>query len=77
MRRRRRKGLDWLRLNALSNFRLAPILVRIVVSFFIPVTNASIDAGYQHAVAVIMAMTACDTGRRQIYDHEKREIREG
>ena len=39
MRRRRRKGLDWLRLNALSNFRLAPILVRIVVSFFIPVTN--------------------------------------
>jgi len=39
--------------------------------------NASIDAGYQHAVAVIMAMTACDTGRRQIYDHEKREIREG
>ncbi len=38
--------------------------------------NASIDAGYQHAVAVIMAMTACDTGRRQIYDHEKREIRE-
>ena len=39
MRRRRRKGLDWLRLNALSNFRLAPILVRIVVSFFIPVTR--------------------------------------
>ena len=39
--------------------------------------NASIDAGYQHAVAVIMAMTAFDTGRRQIYDTEKREIREG
>jgi len=39
--------------------------------------NASIDAGYQHAVAVIMAMKACDTGRRQIYDAEKREIREG
>jgi predicted dehydrogenase len=38
---------------------------------------ASIDAGYQHAVAVIMAMTAYDTGRRQIYDHEKREIRAG
>jgi len=39
--------------------------------------NASIDAGYQHAVAVIMAMTAYDTGRRQVYDVEKREIREG
>ena len=39
--------------------------------------NGPIDAGYQHAVAVIMAMIACDTGRRQIYDHEKREIREG
>ncbi len=39
--------------------------------------NASIEAGYQHAVAVIMAMTAFDTGKRQIYDHEKREIREG
>ncbi|MCX5674147.1 MAG: Gfo/Idh/MocA family oxidoreductase [Planctomycetota bacterium] len=39
--------------------------------------NASIDAGYQHAVAVIMAMKAYDTGRRQIYDPEKREIRDG
>jgi predicted dehydrogenase len=39
--------------------------------------NASIDAGYQHAVAVIMAMEAFDTGRRQIYDAEKREIRAG
>ena len=39
--------------------------------------NASIDAGYQHAVAVIMAMRAFDTGRRQVYDPEKREIREG
>lgn len=39
--------------------------------------NASIDAGYQHAVAVIMAMKAHDTGRRQIYDPAKREIREG
>jgi len=37
--------------------------------------NASIDAGYQHAVAVIMAMQAYDTGRRQIYDPEKRKIR--
>jgi len=39
--------------------------------------NASIDAGYQHAVAVIMAMMAYDAGKRMIYDHEKREIREG
>jgi len=39
--------------------------------------NASIEAGYQHAVAVIMAMRAYDTGRRQIYDAKKREIREG
>ena len=40
-------------------------------------TNAPIEAGYAHAVAVIMAMTAFDTGKRQVYDHEKREIREG
>ncbi|MFA7691720.1 MAG: Gfo/Idh/MocA family oxidoreductase [Candidatus Hydrogenedentales bacterium] len=39
--------------------------------------NASIDAGYQHAVAVIMAVRASDTGRRQIYDADAREIREG
>ena len=39
--------------------------------------NASIDAGYQHAVAVIMAMQSYDTGRRMIYDAEKREIRPG
>ena len=39
--------------------------------------NASIEAGYQHGVAVIMAMRAFDTGRRQLYDPEKREIREG
>jgi hypothetical protein len=39
--------------------------------------NAPIDAGYQHAVAVIMAMQSYDTGRRTIYDVEKREIREG
>ena len=38
--------------------------------------HASIDAGYQHAVAVIMAMRAYDTGRRQVYDAAKREIRE-
>ncbi len=39
--------------------------------------NAPIEAGYQHAVAVIMAMCAYDTGRRQIYDVKKRKIREG
>ena len=39
--------------------------------------NASIDAGYQHAVACIMAMRSFDTGKRQVYDADKREIREG
>jgi predicted dehydrogenase len=39
--------------------------------------NAPLEAGYQHAVAGIMAMRAFDTGRRQIYDHAQREIREG
>ncbi len=39
--------------------------------------NASIEAGYNHAVAVIMAMMAYDSGQRQVYDHQKREIREG
>ena len=39
--------------------------------------NASIDAGYQHAVAVIMAMMSYDTGKRMVYDPDKREIREG
>ena len=39
--------------------------------------NADIEAGYQHAVAVIMAMQAADTGKRQVYDAEKRVIVEG
>jgi predicted dehydrogenase len=39
--------------------------------------NASIDAGYQHAVAVIMAMQSYDTGKRTVYDAQKREISEG
>jgi hypothetical protein len=39
--------------------------------------NADIEAGYQHAVACLMAVRASDTGKRQIYDHEAREIREG
>ncbi len=32
--------------------------------------RAPIDAGYQHAVAVILAMRAYDTGRRLVYDAE-------
>jgi predicted dehydrogenase len=39
--------------------------------------NASIDAGYQHAVACIMAMQSYDTGKKMIYDHEKCQIRPG
>jgi predicted dehydrogenase len=39
--------------------------------------NAPIDAGYQHSVASIMAMRAFDTGRRQIYDPQTRDVREG
>ena len=39
--------------------------------------NASIDAGYQHGVAVIMAMMSFDSGRRMVYDAQKREIRPG
>jgi predicted dehydrogenase len=38
---------------------------------------ASIDAGYHHAVACLMSVRAMDSGRRVIYDREKREIREG
>lgn len=39
--------------------------------------NAPIDAGYGHSVAVIMADEALVRGRRMVYDHGKREIREG
>jgi hypothetical protein len=39
--------------------------------------NASIDAGHQHAVACLTAVRAFDTGRRQVYDPRKREIRNG
>ncbi len=39
--------------------------------------NAPIEAGYSHSVAVMMATQAMDTGKRQVYDAEKREIREG
>lgn len=36
--------------------------------------NASIDAGYQHAVAVMMAVISYDTGKKTFYDHTKRKI---
>jgi predicted dehydrogenase len=39
--------------------------------------RAPIEAGMQHAVAVIMAVKAADTGRRQVYDPVRREIKEG
>ena len=39
--------------------------------------NADIEAGWQHGVAVIMAMRAYDTGRRYVYDADKSEIRPG
>jgi len=39
--------------------------------------NASIDAGYQHAVACLMAVQSFDTGKRMVYDAQKREIRAG
>ena len=40
-------------------------------------TIAPIESGYEHAVAVIMAMKALDTGRRQVYDPVKRDIVNG
>ena len=36
---------------------------------------APIEAGYQHAVAVLMAVKAFDQGKRQVYNPETREIR--
>lgn len=37
--------------------------------------HAPIDAGYQHAVAVIMAMMSYESGRKTVYDPAKRRIR--
>ncbi len=37
--------------------------------------NASIDDGYQHSVAVLMAQKSFETGRKAVYDHKRREIR--
>lgn len=39
--------------------------------------NAPIEAGYNHCVPALMAMRALDSGKRQIFDPQKREIREG
>ena len=40
------------------------------------VCNAPIEAGYNHCVPALMAMRAMDTGRRQTYDAQSREIRD-
>jgi len=37
--------------------------------------HASIDAGYQHSVAVLMAMKSYETGRKVLYDAGKREMK--
>ena len=37
--------------------------------------HASIDAGFQHAVAVLMAVTSYDTGKKTTYDPVKRALR--
>ena len=37
--------------------------------------HAPIEAGHQHAVAVIMAMMSYESGRKAIYDREKRAIK--
>jgi hypothetical protein len=36
--------------------------------------HAPIEAGYQHAVAVLMAQESYRTGRKATYDAEKRVI---
>jgi predicted dehydrogenase len=36
--------------------------------------HASIDTGYQHAVAVLMAVISYDTGRKTVYDAKQRKI---
>ena len=36
--------------------------------------NASIEAGYQHAVACLMGVRSFDTGQRMVYDKHTREI---
>jgi hypothetical protein len=36
--------------------------------------NASIEAGYQHAVAVLMVVVSYETGRKTTYDAKQRLI---
>ena len=36
--------------------------------------HASIDDGYKHAVAVLMAVMSYDTGKKTFYDQTKRKI---
>jgi len=36
--------------------------------------NAPLEAGFQHSVAIIMAMLSYETGRKTMYDPEKRRI---
>jgi len=38
--------------------------------------NAPVQVGYQHAIALVMAVRALDTGRKQYFDPEKRTISE-
>ena len=40
-------------------------------------TNADVHAGYAHSVASIMGARACETGRRMVFDPERRTIAEG
>ena len=40
-------------------------------------TIAPIEAGYHHSVPVIMGTRAMDTGKRQVFDPQTRQIREG
>ncbi len=41
------------------------------------IPNASMDVGYLHGVECLMGVIAFDTGQRQVYDVEKREIKAG
>lgn len=38
--------------------------------------TAPVQAGYQHAIALVMAVRALDTGRKQVFDPERRTITE-
>jgi hypothetical protein len=40
-------------------------------------TNVPIEAGYYHCVPALMGVRAMDTGKRQVFDPQTRQIREG